>query len=125
MSWILFAAVVGAAAWVLLLGWKRLRAADRNRLAEETSERIAEDRTDAYAEAAGFTPSNPLRVTSAAAIEPRAESVGCPVCEGPLHVQEHEAGDELGEPMRRLALKCGTCGRHQTLYAVIEAHLPN
>lgn len=125
MKWLLLAAVAAAVGWVAILGWRWLRDGDRQRAAAAAGEELAETKTAQAVSTPGFVPEEPLRVSSAAAIEPRAQATPCPVCEGPLHVQEHEMARALGERMRVLQMKCGTCGTHQRLFAVVEAPLLN
>lgn len=125
MRWLLLAAVAGAVVWVGTLAWRWLAEGDARRAAATASEELADAKTAEAVATPGFVPDDPLRVSSAAAIEPRAQAIPCPVCEGPLHVQEHEMARGLGDRVRELQMKCGTCGTRQRLFAVVEAPLLN
>jgi hypothetical protein len=45
-------------------------------------------------------------------IEPRARATPCPLCEGPLRLEDHQAEREL----RILTVRCSRCGVARKLF---------
>lgn len=89
---------------------KRPRAARRARERETRKlvrqlDRLAED-------APGGSPDRPIDMSSSAVIEPRAQRTPCPLCQGPLRVEDHQAAREL----RVVAVRCGRCGVARKLW---------
>jgi hypothetical protein len=106
---ILFGAVVLVTAWIAHGIFAHLRRSQRAAAALES-------RTHAALESPGGLPSHPIEVTSAAAVDPRAESEPCRVCGGRLHVEAHDALQLGGTSLRRVRLHCGSCGRASELF---------
>lgn len=123
MGIILGIAVALSVVWVVRLVVAEVARRDKAVRAREEAEDDVEQRVAHALQREGLTADNPLQVTSAAAIEPRAEAEPCPICDGPLHVQAHEVDDDGPVRLRRVELKCGDCGRPTTFYA--EVQLPN
>lgn len=122
---ILFGAVLAAVGWVGVLLFGRLRRLDRAAMEQAQMEAVAAARTVTALDAAGTLPEHPLVVDSAAAVEPRAESIPCPVCDGPRHVDQHATEALSGHRLRRLTMRCGSCGRHGELYFRIQVAAPD
>lgn len=118
---ILGIAVAVSVVWVLRIVLGEVSKRDRAVRQREAAEHEADRRLAEAMERPGLTPDNPLTFTSAAAIEPRAESEPCPICDGSLHVEAHEVGDLGPTRLRVLTLKCGDCGHRTTVYAEVEA----
>ena len=117
---VLFLGVALAAAWVLAVGYRRLRVRDQADDAHRRGLEVADQRTEGALDTIGFSPDNPIVVESAAAIEPRATALPCPLCGGTLHVEAHEAPPALAGTLRVLEMKCGQCGERQQLFARVE-----
>jgi hypothetical protein len=122
---LLVAAVLGGVGYVAWQVFAQLRRQERRVAAVERGHQLAEDRTQAALERPGALPSRPIVVDSAAAIEPRAESEPCPICGGHLHVDEHVAVHEGAQRQRKVDLRCGDCGRIDTLWFVLRTSAPN
>jgi hypothetical protein len=122
---ILFVAVLAAVGCVVMLVFGRLRRLDRAATEHARGEAVAEQRTLAALDAPGTLPERPLVVGSAAAIEPRAETIPCPVCDGPRHLHTHVTETVVGRRMRRLTMRCGACGQLGDLYFRIQIEEPD
>jgi hypothetical protein len=121
---ILFGAVLAVVGWVGVLVIGRLRRLDRAAMDRADKEALAAARTAAALDARGTLPERPVEVDSAAAVEPRAESIPCLVCDGPRHVLQHATETLAGHRLRRLTMRCGSCGRHGDLYFRIQVAGP-
>ena len=60
----------------------------------------------------GGSAERPIDVVSSAVIEPRARATSCPLCEGPLRLEDHQAEREL----RVLSMRCARCGVARRLW---------
>jgi len=79
------------------------------------SEPLARARAQLFELEPGGAPERPLDVTTAAVIEPKAESLPCPRCNGHFEVKEHEA--HLGPArLRELKVACRFCGDRRSLW---------
>jgi hypothetical protein len=69
----------------------------------------------------GGSEANPLTVSTAAVIEPKARSVRCPRCDEAFDVESHDA--EVGEHgrLRRVQLRCRQCGTTRSLWFRVTA----
>ena len=105
----MFGAVVLATAWIAHGIFAHLRAKQRA-VAE------LESRTRAALDAPGGLPNHPIEVRSAAAVEPRAESEPCRICGGRLHTESHDVVPLGSTTLRRVHLRCGSCGRPSELF---------
>lgn len=119
---VLFAVVLVAVGWTVVLLVRYVHRQDRVASAERRAHEVAGARVARALESAGGLPDRPIEVQSAAAIEPRAESGACVLCgRGPLHVIEHEAMQLGPGSLRRVTLRCGACGRDSQLFFRVRA----
>ena len=86
------------------------------RVAQRASERLTQAKERWFALQLGAKSEQPITVTSASLIEPRARSVPCPRCEGQLDLLTHEAKSIDGVRLRRISLKCRNCGHPRQLW---------
>jgi len=63
----------------------------------------------AYAGEAGGSVGRPIELTSAAQVEPDAESRACPYCTGNLWAQGHDVVEHDGQRLRVARLVCRSC----------------
>lgn len=122
---LLVAGVFGGLGYIVWHVFAHLRGQERRIRAAERGHALAQARTEEALDRPGALPTRPIVVESAAAIEPRAEGEPCPVCGGHLHVTEHVAVHEAGQRQRRVDLRCGECGRIDTLWFELRASAPN
>jgi hypothetical protein len=73
----------------------------------------------------GGAAERPLRVASAAQIEPHTRSLGCPFCGDAYRVLEHEARVVGGAALRVVTALSPRCGRKRVLWFAIEPARPN
>jgi hypothetical protein len=101
----------------------RLRTLQRT--LSRVQEKLAGTRQKLAAIEDGGSPQFPLEVESASLVEPRAEALPCPRCEGPMRCREHAAEAIEGDPLRIVHLTCRSCGSERTVYFRIRPHLLN
>lgn len=79
------------------------------------------DRTKLLDLEPGGSESNPVLVSTAAVIEPKARGVRCPRCNEAFDVESHDA--EVGEHgrLRRVNLACRHCGTTRPLWFRVAA----
>ncbi len=71
--------------------------------------------------APGATPRQPLVVDSAAVVDVRAEATPCPLCGGPLRLEEHAAVIVGDTRMRVARMSCTMCGTPREIFFRIRA----
>jgi hypothetical protein len=121
MSMVLGLVVVAVIGWMGLIVLRRsTEVAD-----DEDAERRLEDAARYATERQGGGPDRPLCVESAAEIEPRMEREPCLWCNGSVHVEAHEVEEHEGVLLRRVAGKCGGCGRSLVTWFHLRSALPN
>ena len=64
----------------------------------------------------GGAPDRPLDVEAPSQVEPIAEATVCPLCDGPLKLQEHAAETHDGARLRVAHMRCTSCGVARALY---------
>ncbi|MEI9942089.1 MAG: hypothetical protein WDO69_33155 [Pseudomonadota bacterium] len=69
----------------------------------------------------GASRARPVEVSTAAVIEPKAESTLCPRCSGYFEVEEHEAHSAPHSRVRELKVRCRFCGDRRSLWFRINA----
>jgi len=83
------------------------------------SEALARARRQLQDLAPGGSRARPLEVSSAAVIEPKAESMRCARCSDHFVVEVHEA--PFGQGVRELQVLCRFCGERRRLWFRINA----
>lgn len=73
----------------------------------------------------GGSEENPITVSSASVIEPRAESLPCLRCEENVRVDSHETRPARGGHVRVLELACKACGEERTVFFRVEQAVLN
>ena len=64
----------------------------------------------------GGSPQRPFVIDSPAVVEVRAVAKPCPLCEGPLRLDEHAAEEIDGVRLRVASVTCTLCGVRRSLY---------
>jgi uncharacterized protein with PIN domain len=95
---------------------KKKRARTERRDLASRLEKLAEARRKLIALEPGGTPERPLEVSSAAIVEPRAESFACPDCNGPMRAREHVALGSAIARVRAVTLRCRSCSASLRVY---------
>ena len=73
----------------------------------------------------GGSPERPMVIESPAVVDIRAEAKPCPLCNGPLHLEEHTAVQIDGVRLRVAEVLCTLCGTRRSLYfRLSEPSLP-
>ena len=85
------------------------------------SEPLARARQQLFELEAGASRARPVQVSTAAVIEPKAESTLCPRCSGHFEVEEHEAHSAPHSRVRELKVRCRFCGDRRSLWFRINA----
>jgi hypothetical protein len=80
------------------------------------SEPLARARERLFELEPGATRARPVEVSTAAVIEPKAESTLCPRCNGYFEVEEHEAHSGARSRVRELKVRCRFCGGRRSLW---------
>jgi hypothetical protein len=89
----------------------------------EMSRRLEQAKEQLAALRPGGSPATPMRVVSAAVIEPRATtSMPCPHCGGQYRVLEHTRPVPR---LRRLEVECRHCGTPRAMWFTIVPDEPN
>lgn len=70
----------------------------------------------------GGAADHPIRVTSAALIEPRAVGTPCVQCGGEYRVREHASA---GSGLREVEVSCRNCSARRTMWFKIVDDSPN
>ena len=83
------------------------------------SEPLARARTQLFELDPGGSRARPVEVTTASVIEPKAENMLCPRCDGHFAVEEHEAHAQ--GRLRELKVACRHCGARRSLWFRINA----
>jgi hypothetical protein len=101
---------------------KKNRPRTARRLADRAARRLVHDKQTLAALGPGGNQERPIEVVSSAVIEPRASSLPCPLCEGTLRVEEHQAPTAV---LRQLKVRCVRCGVARDLWFRLQPILPN
>jgi hypothetical protein len=64
----------------------------------------------------GGSPDRPLVIDSPAVVDIRAVAKPCPLCGGPLRLEEHAATEIGGTRLRVATVSCTQCGTRRSLY---------
>jgi hypothetical protein len=71
----------------------------------------------------GGAPDRPLLVDSPVVVDLRAVAKPCPLCEGPLRLEEHAATEIDGARLRVATVACTQCGARRSLYFRLDESL--
>lgn len=118
---ILLAGVFGVLLHLLRISARHDRRRSELVRATKSKQLEARARTQEALERPGALPTDPIVVTSAAAIEPRAQAEPCPLCAGRCHVDQDRIEDIGGRRIRHLDMRCGDCGRHSSLFFEVQS----
>lgn len=66
--------------------------------------------------APGGAPDRPREVEAPSQVEPIAQSITCPLCEGILRLEEHAAETHGGNRLRVAHVRCTSCGVPRSFY---------
>ena len=64
----------------------------------------------------GGSPERPFAIDSPAVVEVRAVAKPCPLCEGPLRLDEHAVEEIDGVLLRVASVSCTLCGVGRSIY---------
>ncbi len=103
------------------MGRKRSERTVRRAL-ERDARQLVRDREKLAALSRGGAATHPIEVTSTAVIEVRLRSLACPQCNGEYKLHEHDAA---GTGLRRLHVRCVTCGVARDLWFRLVSDEPN
>lgn len=67
----------------------------------------------------GGAPARPITVPTSSVIDGRARSTPCPLCEGPLRLDEQTAEKLDGRSLRAAHVQCQRCGVKRVLWFII------
>lgn len=73
----------------------------------------------------GGAVANPIEVSSASQIEPRAASMRCLACDGALRVTEHTAETYDTRRVRVVRLRCAQCATERVVFFRLGTTLPS
>ncbi len=89
---------------------------------ERAARALVRDRETLAALVPGGSEQRPIEVTSASVIEVRVGTLACPQCEGRYRISDHASA---GPGLRRLDVRCQTCGVPRSLWFRIVVDDPN
>jgi hypothetical protein len=95
---------------------KKLSDRAARRAGARAADKLARDRERLARLSPGGSPDNPIEVTSASLVEPRARSMPCPRCEGEPLVEEHTAIVVDDRRLRVARTACKACGSRREIY---------
>jgi hypothetical protein len=75
--------------------------------------------------APGGAPDHPIVVEAPTQVEPIAEAMPCPLCDGTMHVVEHTAETHDGTRLRVAQVRCTSCGVGRARYFRLGGHVLN
>lgn len=96
------------------------RARTDRREVERKLDKLTRDRRKLFALEPGSSETNPIEVTSASVIDPKARSLECPRCGPRMRVADQAARVVASRVHRILTMRCVQCGEERTVhYAVV------
>jgi len=84
-------------------------------------EKLLRKREELAAHEPGGTPDNPIELSSASLVEPRAESTRCLRCDGDVRVEAHDAVMHGATALRLARVRCRSCGHERRLWYALPA----
>lgn len=88
-------------------------------------DKLVRDRERLAALEPGGAPEQPIVVSSASLVEPRARAFSCLACGEHLRVDQHAAETIAERRLRVVTLTCPACGKRRVLFFEIAAPLLN
>ena len=88
-------------------------------------QRLVRDQERLAALEPGGAPERPLVVESAAQVEPKATAAPCPLCDGTVRLEAHEAESIGGDLLRVARVACTSCGVRRRRWFRLAAPLLN
>jgi len=95
---------------------RKTRARTQRREAQRSISKLQSAREKLFGLELGGSPERPLEVSSPALVEPHAQSVPCPRCDGKHDVLEHVALTRGEVRLREVRLNCRQCGSLRSLW---------
>lgn len=89
---------------------------------ERATRQLVRDREKLAALSTGGSREHPIHVDSAAVVEVRVRSLGCPQCAGTYRLIDHRAP---ASGLREVDVKCDQCGAPRTLWFKLVTSEPN
>ena len=102
---------------------RRSRKRSARRGAEREIQKLREELEAIAQRKTGATPDNPIVVSSPVQVETRTEQMPCPLCEGPLLLDQHVAEVLNGKRLRVAHCRCIDCGVKRDFYFRLESPL--
>jgi hypothetical protein len=68
----------------------------------------------------GGSPERPIEIASPAQVDVMAGARACPLCGGPLRLEEHAARTLGGTRLRVARVACTACGKRRSIYFRLE-----
>ena len=119
----LFAMIGGAlVALVWLIGqsvWRKRRIDRLGRAQDE----IAAERERFARLSPGGDPNNPIMVDAPSVVEPKAGSMPCVRCQGPVLVRDHQVRTVDGVRLRVAQVECNLCGFEREVFFRLSGRL--
>ena len=89
---------------------------------ERKARELVRDLEKLAAMSPGGSRERPMEVDSVAVIEPRVNSLACPLCEGMYRLLDHRS---VASGIREVDVRCATCGTPRTLWFRLVSSEPN
>lgn len=105
------------------LTWHCVRVIRQRKRQEEFEQESVRDilrRDQAFERQPGSTPGHPIRISSPAVVEIRAESLRCPRCSGTFRAAEHRVETIEQSHLRVAHVICDQCGSQRDLYFSLQ-----
>ena len=101
------------------------RARTASREQARRHDKLVEARLKLAALEPGGAEAHPVEVASASVVEARGEAERCPRCDEPLRTEEHAVVETARGLVRKLTLRCRSCGLERAFYVRVAEKLLN
>jgi hypothetical protein len=98
---------------------KKERGRTERRMRERAAQKLVRDQQRLAELLPGGSAARPIEVPTSSVIDGRARSTPCPLCEGPLRLDEQTAEKVNGRSLRATHMQCQRCGVKRTLWFII------
>ena len=95
------------------------------RALERSSAKLVRDLERLWLVQPGGSASRPIELASASQVETHAQSTPCPLCEGPLRVEEHAAVTIAAARLRVARVICQRCSSRREIFYRLGSPLPS